>query len=125
MLGRPKPSGHVARVALFGAIAGLITAVALVAGTGLLYPLNQGNQPLIPIPPMLIIMFELAMLGTMWAAFFGMLVSNRFPVFKKRIYHPQISEDSIGVVVEMGENLAQEIEEIFNNCHWCRQFVHL
>jgi mono/diheme cytochrome c family protein len=38
-----------------------------------------------------------------------------FRSFKKRIYHPQISEDSIGVVVEMGKNLAQEIEEIFNN----------
>jgi mono/diheme cytochrome c family protein len=105
----------VARLSLIGAVLGLLTAVALVAGTGMLYPLNQGNQPIIPIPPMFVIIFELTMLGTMWAAFFGMLVSNRFPVFKKRAYHPVISDDSIGVAVEMDEDLASKIENIFKD----------
>jgi mono/diheme cytochrome c family protein len=115
ILGRPKPKGYVSRMALLGAALGLITAVTLVAGTGMLYPLNQGNQPIVPIPPMLIIMFELAMLGTMWAAFFGMLVSNGFPVFKKRAYHPQISTDSIGVVVEVDDGLKEKIETVFKD----------
>jgi mono/diheme cytochrome c family protein len=115
ILGRPKPKGIVSRMALLGAGLGLITAVTLVAGTGMLYPLNQGNQPIVPIPPMLIIMFELAMLGTMWAAFFGMLVSNGFPVFKKQAYHPQISIDSIGLAVAADESLAEKIEAVFKD----------
>jgi mono/diheme cytochrome c family protein len=117
ILGRPKLKGYVPRMALLGAVLGLITAGALVAITGKLYPINQGNQPAIPIPPMLIIMFELAMLGTMWAAFFGMLVSNRFPVFKKRVYHPQIGKDSIGLVIEIGDDLTQNIEAVFKDNH--------
>jgi len=55
------------------------------------------------------------MLGTMWAAFFGMLFSNHFPVFKARSYNKQITEDSIGVVVVMDEKFAGDIKQIFND----------
>ena len=81
--------------------------------------LNAIKDHIIPIPPMLIVTFELTMLGTMWMAFFGMLISNRFPVFKKQAYHPSISGDSIGVLVEMDEKLVDEITKIFqdNDAH--------
>ena len=113
ILGRPKHKTIIGRFALIGAILGLVTAVTLVAGSVYLYPLSQGNQPNVPIPPTLIVAFELTMLGTMWAAFAGLLFTNFFPVFKPRIYSPQITEDSIGVVVEMDEKLTEEIETVF------------
>jgi len=115
ILGRAKPATYVTRMALIGAILGALTAFALVAGTGQLYPLSQGNQPIIPIPPLLIVTFEVTMLGTMWMAFFGMLLSNKFPVFKKQVYSPRITGDSIGLLVEMDEKLADEIKKIFND----------
>jgi len=123
ILGRPKPSGLVSRMALAGAVLGALGAVTLVAGTGQLYPLNQGNQSIIPIPPMLIVTFELTMLGTMWMAFLGMLISNGFPSFKKKAYHPSITGDSIGVLVEMDEKRASEITQIFkdNQAHEIQQ----
>jgi mono/diheme cytochrome c family protein len=113
ILGRPKSTGLVGRMALIGSILGMLAAIGLVAGTGQLYPINQGNQSIIPIPPMLIVTFEITMLGTMWMAFLGMLISNRFPKFKKQAYDPQISEDSIGVLVEMDERLTDDIKKIF------------
>ena len=123
ILGRPKPSGFVGRMALFGALAGAALAAFLTAGVWLLYRLNQGSQPLIPIPPTLIVVFEVTMLGTMWTAFFGMLIANRFPVFKRRVYNVQITEDSIGVVAEVDETLASEIERVFkeNGSHSVQQ----
>ncbi len=115
MLNRPHPTGCVGRMAFLGAILGVLTAGFLTAGIWLLYTLNQGSQPSIPIPPTLIVIFELTMLGTMWTAFFSMLSANRFPVFKQRAYHPDITAGSIGVVVEADESLAAQIEAVFTN----------
>ena len=55
-----------------GAILGLAAGVFLTVGIFLLYPLVQGGQPIVPFPPTLIVLFEVTMLGMMWAAFFGM-----------------------------------------------------
>ncbi len=114
-LGRPKPRGCVGRFALIGALTGAGVAAFLTAGIWLLYVLNQGSQPTIPIPPSLIVLFELTMLGTMWTSFFSMLVANRFPAFKRRIYDVRITEDSIGVITEADKNLAEKIESAFKD----------
>lgn len=115
MLGRPAIHSRIALWALVGAIAGLLLGFVLTAGLFLLYPLNQGGQPLIPIPPTLIVLFESAMLGTMWAAFFGLLLENRFPTFRPLIHDPRISEGHIGVVARVSEGLAGRAEEILKS----------
>src|SRR5512137_839693 len=66
MLGRPPVRTRVGRMALIGALLGLLTAVFLSVGIFLLYPLAQGGQPIVPVPPTLIVLFEVTMLGTMW-----------------------------------------------------------
>ncbi len=115
LLGRPKPKSCVGRMAFIGALTGAGVAAFLTAGIWLLYVLNTGSQPTIPIPPTLIVLFELTMLGTMWTAFFSLLVANRFPAIKPRIYDVRITEDSIGVIVEAEKNLAEKIETAFND----------
>ena len=59
MLGRRRTRDPMPRVALLGAILGVATAISLLAATFLLYPLTQGGQPIFPIPPSLIILFEI------------------------------------------------------------------
>ena len=79
ILGRPKPQSWLNVATAIGAILGVLTALAIVGGTQLLYPIRQGGQPLWPIPPQLIILFEVTMLGTMWATFIGFFLVNKFP----------------------------------------------
>ena len=110
MLGRPHHHGKVGLVSLGGAVLGVLLATFLTAGIFLLYPLFQGGQPLIPIPSSLIIFFEVIMLGTMWASFFGMLVLSGMPVFKVQPYDPRITEGYIGVQVTAEEKLGEQVE---------------
>lgn len=119
MLGRPPPRARLGLVALMGAGLGAATAVFLTAGIFVLYPLSQGGQPLIPIPPSIIILFEVTMLGTMWATFFGLLFGNRFPIFKRQLYDPRITEGHLGVLAEVDEGLADQVEGILtaNGAH--------
>ncbi len=115
LLGRPKPKGCVGRMSFFGALTGAGVAAFLTAGIWLLYVLNTGGQPTIPIPPSLIVLFELTMLGTMWTAFFSLLVGNRWPFMKRRLYDVRITEDAIGVIVDADSNLSDKIETAFKD----------
>jgi mono/diheme cytochrome c family protein len=119
ILGRPRHPRRVGRIALLGAFLGLLLGLFLTVGIYLLYPLHQGGQPVIPIPPTLIVLFETTMLGTMWSAFFGLLGENRFPVFKSGPYDPRITEGHIGVLVRVDESLAEKAEAILtaNGAH--------
>jgi mono/diheme cytochrome c family protein len=123
ILGRPRPRRGVGLITLVGSVLGLLTGLFLTAGLFLLYPLVQGGQPIVPIPPSLIILFELTMLGTMWAAFFGFLNANRLPVFTSQVYDPRITEGHIGVLARVDEALADRVESILkeNGAHHLRR----
>lgn len=126
MLGRPRPGGRLGLIALLGTAIGVVTGLFLTAGIFLLYPLYQGGQPLVPIPPSIIIVFEVTMLGTMWATFLGFVLGNRFPIAKPQLYDPRITEGHIGVLAEVDEDLADQVEKVLTDCgahHMRRQEV--
>jgi mono/diheme cytochrome c family protein len=114
-LGLPTPHSRVGLASLGGAVLGALLAAFLTAGIFLLYPLIQGGQPLIPIPPSLIVFFEVMMLGTIWAAFFSLLVLSGLPAFKSLPYDPLITEGYIGVQVIVTEEQANDVEGIFKD----------
>lgn len=112
MLGRPRTRSRLGCGALSGAALGVVTAAFLTAGIWLLYPLIQGGQPLIPIPPSLIVFFEVTMLGAMWASFFGLLWLSRLPSDdRKAPYDPRITEGYIGVQVYSDEDRIDDVEK--------------
>jgi mono/diheme cytochrome c family protein len=110
MLARPQAHDRMPSVAILGALLGLMTAVSLLAATFLLYPLVQGGQPIVPIPPSLIIAIEVTLLGTMWTIFFGFFVVNRLPAFGRPVYDRRITLGKIGIVVRPEQAQALEVE---------------
>jgi len=117
VLGRPHVHGRVGCAAASGALLGILTAGILTVGLFLLYPLVQGGQPIVPIPPSLIVFFEVTMLGTMWASFLGLLVLSKFPNFKGEPYDVRITDGYIGVEVKVDESLGDQVEKAFMDEH--------
>jgi mono/diheme cytochrome c family protein len=115
MLGRPRSRGRLKWLTAVGGALGVVTGLSLTLGTFLLYPLFQGGQPLVPVPPSLIILFEFAMLGVMWAAFFGFVVLNRFPVFGHPAYDARITAGEIGLLAKLDQQLAAPAEDVFRH----------
>src|SRR5215207_4698367 len=62
ILGRPHASTNVSRLALGGAVAGFCFGVFLNYGTPYLYTIPVGGQYITPVPPGMIIIFEMTML---------------------------------------------------------------
>jgi len=113
MLARPAVRGRLGRITLLGAILGALLALVLSAGLFLLYPLVQGGQPIVPIPPSLIVLFEVTMLGTMGLTFVGFWIVNQFPVFGRPAYDLRITAGSIGVVAQVEDELVARAEDAF------------
>ena len=111
VLGRPKLPTFIPRLAMGGAMIGLVAALFLIFGIPGLYPLQVGGQPIYPFPPFLIVGFELTMLGLMGTAFLGLLLAGRLPSYEPKIYVPEISDGKIALVFSCSVEQQSQFED--------------
>jgi len=109
ILGRPNPKTNVPRIGLLGAGLGMCLGLFFIQGIPTLYPLLVGGQPLYPVPPTLIITFEMTMLGLMGFSFIGMLLESRFPSFEAVDYTTEVSDGKIAVFFQCPAELQDQI----------------
>ena len=86
MTGRPKIYERIPWATIFGALIGLGTALFLVGGTQMLYPIRVAGRPLVPIPTSIVVIYELTMLGLVLGTFLNLLWKNGFPSTKPQYY---------------------------------------
>ncbi len=113
ILGRKHPRHQIVLTALAGAVVGCGAALALGIITPLLYPITVGGRPLINAPPLLILIFEMTMLGIMLGAFLGYLWQSGFPSVGG-LYDKRISAGYIGVSVVVDPALLEKVEDAYN-----------
>jgi hypothetical protein len=111
IFGRPKVSTFIPRLAIGGALVGLASAVFLIEGIPLLFPLHVGGQPVFPIPPLFIVAFEMTMLGLMGAAFIGLFIAGRLPSYEEKIYVPEVSDGKIALIFQCSVESQTEFEQ--------------
>ncbi|HXF86704.1 MAG TPA: quinol:electron acceptor oxidoreductase subunit ActD [Anaerolineales bacterium] len=97
VLGRPRPESNVSKLALGGAIAGFLFGAFLNFGTPQLYTIYVGGQSILPIPPGMIILFEMTMLFMLLATFLGVFLDSFFPNYRPLEYVPEVSDGKIAV----------------------------
>jgi len=98
ILGRPRQGTNVSRLALGGAIAGFLVGGFLNFGTPQMYTVLVGGQPKLPIPPGMILFFEVTMLFMLLATFLGVFLESYFPNYRRLQYVPEISDGKVGVL---------------------------
>jgi hypothetical protein len=98
VLGRPKRYSRVSRLALGGAAAGFLFGLFLAYGTPYLFTVHTGGQPIYPIPPGIILVFEMSMLGLMGMSFLGVFLESYFPIYRPLEYVPQVSDGKIAIL---------------------------
>jgi len=119
VLGRPKPWERMAVITLSGAAIGFLTGIFLVAGTPQLYPVLVGGQPLVPIPPLVVITYEFTMLGVIVSTFLGVLWQSFLPSYKPKRYNRLITEGHIGLLLRCPLDREKQVRELLaaNGAH--------
>ena len=111
MLGRPHPWTNVSRLALGGAVGGFLFGLFLNWGTPNLYAVRVGGQALTPVPPGLILLFEMTMLFALLSTFLGVFLESYFPNYRPLEYVPQISDGKIGVFFRVPQDDQQKFTD--------------
>ncbi len=104
MLGRPHPHTNVSRLALGGAVAGFVLGIFLNFGTPNLYNVQVGGQYITPVPPGLIVTFEMTMLLALLATFLGVFLDSYFPNYRPLEYVAEVSDGKIGVFFKCAQD---------------------
>lgn len=111
MLGRPHPHTNVSRLSMGGAIVGFFLGVFLNFGTPNLYTILVGGQYVTPIPPGLIIIFEMTMLLALLATFLGVFLDSYFPNYRPMEYVAEVSDGKIAVFFKCSSDDQKKITD--------------
>lgn len=114
MLGRPHPWTNVSRLALGGAAIGFFLGLFLNFGTPLLYNVSVGGQYITPIPPGLIIVFEMTFLLALLSTFLGVFLDSFFPNYGPMEYVSEISDGKIGIFFKIPQDEQQKYSDALN-----------
>ncbi len=115
MLGRPRVWSNVPRLALGGAVAGMLIGFLLAFVVPNLYPIQVGRQGLIAGAPTVVILFEMTMLGMLVSTFLGVFLDSSFPSYRPKEYVEQISDGKIAILFTIAEENEAEIHTVLNN----------
>jgi len=111
MLGRPHPHTNVSRLSMGGAIAGFMFGLFLNFGTPNLYTVLVGGQYITPIPPGLIIVFEMTMLFALLATFLGVFLDSYFPNYRPLEYVDEVSDGKIAIFFRCAKDNEKSISD--------------
>jgi hypothetical protein len=96
-------------LAVLGAVIGMAIGYYLTSITQRAWPMNTGGMPIVTNWSNLIIIFELTMLGAVFASVITLLVSAKIPSRLPRFYDAEISRGKILIGVANPRNL-EEVE---------------
>ena len=102
------PESPVRLFTLVGGLTGAATGFALPTWTSLDWPLVTGGKPIISIPPMVIIAFELTILFGALSTVAGLFLNARLPRVRTRVvYDPAFSQGQFGIYVSANGRTAE------------------
>lgn len=99
ILGRPHVKTPLSRIALICALIGLGIGIFLVIVTPYLYIIRVGGQPIVPVPPTVLLLYEFIMLALILGTFGAFLALNRFPSSEPQYYDQELNNERISLVV--------------------------
>ena len=97
---------------LVGALVGFSLALLETIGTQLAYPMVTGGKPILSLPPMIIIAYELTLLGAILFTVLGIIFESRLPRSLMGVYDVRITEGLIGVVCSCPEDRLTEVQGV-------------
>jgi len=108
-----KKASPVRYFTLAGGILGILTGLGLGFYTSMQWNLIVSGKPVSPIPPYIIIAFELCILIGVFFNLGSILFFSRIPWFRlKSYYDPRFSKDRYGAVILCDENEKEKVRKI-------------
>ncbi|MFN2290465.1 MAG: quinol:electron acceptor oxidoreductase subunit ActD [Anaerolineae bacterium] len=113
ILGRPHLKTRLPVIGLVAVVLGLLAGLFFTAITPHLYIVRVGGQPIVPLPPTLLLLYEFTMLFLIVGTFGGFLFLNHFPTDKPQYYDPKLNDGRISILVHCPAEKVAEATAVF------------
>jgi hypothetical protein len=107
------PVSPVRLFTLIGGLTGCAAGFGMTIWMSRDWPLLVGGKPIAPIPPYVVLGFELTILIGALSTVVGVIILSMMKAPRGRPYHPRFSDDRIGVFVPCGGDKAPAVETLF------------
>ena len=114
MLGRPRIWSNVPRLAIGGALAGMMLGILLAFIVPNLYPIQVGRQALVAGAPTVVVLFEMTMLGMLVSTFLGVFLDSSFPSYRPKEYIEEISDGKIAILFTIPEEIEPQVSSVLS-----------
>jgi Alternative complex III, ActD subunit len=106
------------RFTFFGALTGALCAFLLVAAAAqsMFTVQPQGGKPVIPLPPDIVITYEGTILFGVLSTLAAFFIYAGLPRRLKKYYNQKVSEDHIGIEVQMKPENTEKVRMAFEKC---------
>ena len=106
------------RFTFFGAITGAVCAFLLVAGAAqaMFTVQPQGGKPVIPLPMDIVITYEGTIMFGVYSTIIAFLIYSGMPKRLKKYYTQKVSEDQIGVEVQVTPEKSGLVRAALEKC---------
>lgn len=99
---------------LLGVLVGPITVVTGIASAQATFIYQvRGGRPVIPVPPDLVLMYEIFVLSAVFMTFISCMITITRKKNKSPLYHKAVSEDKIAILVKAEAQSIPQVNEIF------------
>jgi hypothetical protein len=112
MLGRLKIHERIPWATILGALTGTAVALFLTYGTQWLYPIRVGGREYTNLPPAIVPIYELTMLGLILGTFLNMVWKCGFPSTKPQYYDPIINHSRIAVMCTCDMRYEEDVRRV-------------
>ncbi len=107
------PVSPVRLFTLIGGLTGCAAGFGMTIWMSLDWPVLVGGKPIAPIPPYVVLGFELTILIGALSTVVGLVVLAMMQAPRGRPYSPRFSDDRIGIFVPCGADRAPSVEALF------------
>ena len=110
----PRPV-YVQLYTLVGAVMGAVLGFLFIASAQATFIVQvRGGKPVVPIPPDMVITYELFILFGVFVTVLGCFIAWKLPGKRSPLYNASISEDKIGILVKADNDCIPKINAIFS-----------
>ncbi len=107
-----QPISWVRLFTLIGGLTGCTAGFAMTIWMSRDWPLLVGGKPIAPVPPYVVLAFELTILYGSLCTVAGMIILSLVKSLKGRAYHPLFSDDRIGIFVPCGPDQSAGVRDL-------------
>ncbi len=109
----PRPV-YVQVFTFFGAILGALLGFLFISSsqaTFLLQP--KGGKPIIPVPPDMVLTYELFILFGVYITVIGFFLGAKLPSKRHALYSTKVSVDQIGILIKADDSAMPALKDLF------------